>query len=88
MTWRTEVRVEELEWPTQSPYLNLTEHLWDEQERQLHPRPPHLTSGLDLSNALVAEWAQIPTAIFQNWVETFPRQEKVIITGKGGLNLE
>ncbi|XP_047015899.1 uncharacterized protein LOC124628872 isoform X4 [Ictalurus punctatus] len=43
------VGVEELECPEQSPDLNPTEHLWDELERRLHPRPTHPT------NALVAE---------------------------------
>lgn len=42
--------VEELKSPYQSP----TEHTWC--EHQLHPRPPHLTSVPDLTNALVAEW--------------------------------
>ncbi|MCJ8748442.1 hypothetical protein PDJAM_G00164910 [Pangasius djambal] len=49
------VGLEELECPAQSPDLNPTEHLWDELEHRLHPRPPHPTSAPDLTNALVAE---------------------------------
>ncbi|MCI4375885.1 hypothetical protein PGIGA_G00114780 [Pangasianodon gigas] len=40
-TWCVKVGVEELECPAQSPDLNPTEHLWDELEHRLHPRPPH-----------------------------------------------
>ncbi|MCI4389300.1 hypothetical protein PGIGA_G00096420 [Pangasianodon gigas] len=40
-TWCVKVGVEELECPAQSPDLNPTEHLWDELEHQLNPRPPH-----------------------------------------------
>ncbi|MCJ8743566.1 hypothetical protein PDJAM_G00095640 [Pangasius djambal] len=40
-TWCVKVGVEELECPAQSPDLNSTEHLWDELEHRLHPRPPH-----------------------------------------------
>ncbi|KAK3547923.1 hypothetical protein QTP70_001001 [Hemibagrus guttatus] len=34
-TWMSEFGVEELDWPAQSPDLNLTEHLWDELEWRL-----------------------------------------------------
>ncbi|MCJ8743348.1 hypothetical protein PDJAM_G00093060 [Pangasius djambal] len=40
-TWCVKVGVEELEGPAQIPDLNPTEHLWDELEHRLHPRPPH-----------------------------------------------
>ncbi|MCJ8739026.1 hypothetical protein PDJAM_G00042420 [Pangasius djambal] len=40
-TWCVKVGVEELECPAQSPDLNPTEHLWDELEHRMHPRPPH-----------------------------------------------
>ncbi|XP_053098340.1 cyanocobalamin reductase / alkylcobalamin dealkylase isoform X2 [Pangasianodon hypophthalmus] len=40
-TWCVKVGVEELECPAQSPDLNPTEHLWDELEHRLNPRPPH-----------------------------------------------
>ncbi|MCJ8735508.1 hypothetical protein PDJAM_G00247820 [Pangasius djambal] len=39
-TWCVKAGVEELECPAQSPDLNPTEHLWDELEHRLHPRPP------------------------------------------------
>ncbi|MCI4395828.1 hypothetical protein PGIGA_G00196500 [Pangasianodon gigas] len=54
-TWFVKVGVEELEYPAQSPDLSHTDHLWDELERQLHPRLPRLASVPDLNNGLVAE---------------------------------
>ncbi|MCJ8742501.1 hypothetical protein PDJAM_G00082770 [Pangasius djambal] len=45
---------EELEWPAQSPDLNPTEHLQDELEHQLHPRPPRLTSVPNLIRSLAS----------------------------------
>lgn len=33
--WLSEFGVEQLDWPTKSPDLNLIAHLWDELERRL-----------------------------------------------------
>ncbi|KAI4876295.1 hypothetical protein NFI96_018085 [Prochilodus magdalenae] len=51
----SESGVEELDWPAQSPDLNLTEHLWDGLEQRLRARPSRSTSGSDLTNALLEE---------------------------------
>lgn len=46
--------LEELDWPAESPDLNYTRHLWDEL-KDYRPR---------ITNALVAEWEEIPAARF------------------------
>uniref|UniRef100_A0A3Q3IJ65 RRM domain-containing protein n=1 Tax=Monopterus albus TaxID=43700 RepID=A0A3Q3IJ65_MONAL len=57
-TWMSEFSVEELDWPAQSPDLNLIEHLWDKLERRLRSRPSRPTSVSDLTNALLEEWSK------------------------------
>ena len=37
----------------------------------------------DLTNALVAEWKQIPTAMFHHLVESLPRRVEAVIAAKG-----
>ena len=44
--WFVEIGVEELDWPAQSPHLNLIEHLWDEFECRLRARPNRPTLPL------------------------------------------
>ena len=66
--WFVEIGVEELDWPAQSPDINPIKHLWDELERRLRARPNRPTSVPDLTHALVAEWKQIPAAMFQHLV--------------------
>ena len=66
----SEIGVDELEWPAQSPDLNPIQHLWDELEQRLRARPSCSTSVLDLTNALL--------------VESFPRRVEAIIAAKGG----
>ena len=72
--WIAEIGVEELDWPAQSPDLNPIQQLWEELERRLRAGPNHPTSVPNLTNALVAEWKQVPVAMFQHIVESLPRQ--------------
>jgi hypothetical protein len=75
--WFAEIVEEELDWPAQN--LNLIKHLWDELERQQGARPNRQTAAPDLTNALVAEWKQVPTAMFQHLVESLPRRGEAVI---------
>jgi hypothetical protein len=38
----------------------------------------------DLTNALVAEWKQVPAAMFQHLLENLPRRVEAVIAAKGG----
>jgi hypothetical protein len=63
-TWFVEIGVKGLDWPTQIPDLNPIKHFCDELARILHAKPNRPTSVPDLTNALVAEWKQVPAAMF------------------------
>jgi hypothetical protein len=78
--------MQKLDWPAQSPDLNPIEHLWDELEPRLQARPNRPTSVPVLTNALVAEWKQIPTAMFKQLVERSPRRVEGVVAAKGGTN--
>ena len=38
------------------------------------------------SRMFVAEWKQIPAAMFQHFVESLPRRVEAVIVAKGGTN--
>ena len=78
-----EIGVEELSWSAQSLDLNPKEHLWDELESQVRARPNSPTSVPDLTNALVAEWKQVPTAMFQHLVEGLTKRVEAVTAAKG-----
>ena len=61
-------------------------HQWDKLERRLRARPNRPTSVPDLTNALVAEWKQVPVAMFQHLVESLTRRVEAVIAAKGGTN--
>ena len=48
-TWMREFGVDELDWPAQSPDLNLIEYFCDELEWRLRVRPSRPTSLCDLT---------------------------------------
>jgi hypothetical protein len=79
--WFVEIGVEGL---AESPDLNPIEHLWDEMERRLRVRPNRPTSVPNLTNTLLAEWKNVPAAMFLNLVESLPRRVEAVIAAKGG----
>jgi len=83
-TWMSEFVVEELDWPAQSPDLNIIEHLWNEFERSLRTRPSRPTSMSDLTYALLEEWSKIPINTLLNFVESLPRRVEAVTAAKGG----
>ena len=76
--------MEELDWPAQSPDLNSIEHLWYQLECRMRVRPNLPTSVPDLTNALVAEWKQVPSAMLQHLVESLRRRVEAVIAAKWG----
>ena len=83
-TWMIQFGVEELDWPAQSPDLNLIEHLWDESEWRLRARPSGPTSVSDLTDGLLEEWSKIPINTLLNLVESLPRRVEAVLAAKGG----
>lgn len=63
-------QVEQLECPTQNPDLNPNEHLQDELELQMHPRPSH-TLVPEITNALVTVTVRLLEKIF---LKDFPEE--------------
>ena len=60
-------------------YFNPIKHLWDELERRLRARPNRSTSVPNLTNALVAEWKQVPVAMFLHLLESLPIRVEAVI---------
>ena len=83
-TWMEESGVDELDWPAQSPDLNLIEDLWDELEQRLRTRPSGPTSVFDLTNVLLEEWSKIPINTLLNLVDSLPRRVEAVLAAKGG----
>uniref|UniRef100_A0A8R1IQE2 Tc1-like transposase DDE domain-containing protein n=1 Tax=Caenorhabditis japonica TaxID=281687 RepID=A0A8R1IQE2_CAEJA len=66
-----------MEWPSQSPRLNLIEHLWEELEKCVF--------GIRARNAdqkfsqLQTAWAQIPQSLLTNLIQSMPKRCQAVI---------
>ncbi|KAK1794911.1 hypothetical protein P4O66_010109 [Electrophorus voltai] len=78
-TWMSKFGVKEFDQSAQSPDLNPIEHLWDELEQRLRPRPSCPTTVSEVTNALLEEWSKIPINILLNLVKNLHRRVEAVV---------
>uniref|UniRef100_A0A8R1I9K7 Tc1-like transposase DDE domain-containing protein n=1 Tax=Caenorhabditis japonica TaxID=281687 RepID=A0A8R1I9K7_CAEJA len=79
--WFQRRRVDLLDWPSQSPDLNLIEHLWEELERRIQGvRASNVNQKFDL---LEAAWKDIPMSVIHKLLDSMPRRCQAVIDAKG-----
>ena len=72
-----------LEWPSQSPDLNIIENLWDDLKRTVHARQPSNLSELEMF--CKEEWSKIPSSRIQTLIRSYRKCLETVIFAKGGL---
>ena len=75
-------KVNVLEWPSQSPDLNLIENLWQDLKIAVHQRSP--SNLTELEQFCQEEWANIARCRCANLVETYPKRLPAVIAAKCG----
>jgi transposase len=63
--------IKRMDWPANSPDLNLIEHAWDILQRRISNRQNQPNSLQELANTLVDEWSRIPQVEFQTLIRSF-----------------
>lgn len=77
---------EVLEWPSQSPDLNIMEDVWNRMKRALDAmanEQGHPTSILQLQERVVAAWDAIPAEFLSALVRTIPDRIAAVIKNRG-----
>ena len=82
--WLEDHNIEVLEWPSQSPDLNPTEHLWAHLKRQLAAYPTEPTSMHELWERVETEWEKIPAQVCVDLIESMSRRIAAVLRAKGG----
>ncbi|GFV82025.1 transposable element Tcb1 transposase [Trichonephila clavipes] len=73
-----------LDWPPQSPDLNIIEHLWGYLESKLRARFPPPSTISALETALHEEWLHIPLQVVHDLYASILRRIQSVIQSKGG----
>lgn len=70
-----------LDWPAQSPDLNIIENLWAIFDKRLASRNPQNED--QLFNVLCKAWSKIPMKIIHSLIESMPRRCQAVIDANG-----
>ncbi|KAI4873299.1 hypothetical protein NFI96_000469 [Prochilodus magdalenae] len=71
-----------LEWPSQSPDLNIIENLWCHLKRAVYARKSSNLNELEMF--CKEEWSKIPSATIQTLIRSFRKRLEAVISAKGG----
>lgn len=76
--------VQRMNWPANSPDLNIIEHAWDIIGRALNNRQPAIQNIPELRQPIIDEWNLIPMEDLQHLVESCRRRCQAIVQNRGG----
>ncbi|KAK3519166.1 hypothetical protein QTP70_020003, partial [Hemibagrus guttatus] len=79
--WLRKKHFKVLEWPSQSPDLNLIENLWRELKIRVVQRQPQNITALE--EICMEEWAKLPATVCKNLVATYRKCLTSVIANKG-----
>lgn len=83
---RSQLGMEFLEWPSNSPDMNVIEWVWMRIKVKLNDKQkyPYLASNLDeLQERVTSEWNSIPRTVLQNFIESMPNRIDDLIDARG-----
>ena len=80
--WLQQNKVKVLEWPPQSPDLNIIEPLWGDLKRAVHARQPKNLQELEAF--CQEEWAALPAEKIKSLIHKYHKRLQAVIDAKGG----
>lgn len=83
--WLQQNKVKVLEWPSQSPDLNIIEPHWGDLKRAVHARQPKNLQELEAF--CQKEWAALPSEKIKSLIHKYHKRLQAVIDVKGGNTL-
>ncbi len=80
--WLKKNKIKVLEWPNQSPDLNLIEMLWHDLKQSIHARKP--SNVAELKQFCKEEWAKLHPQRYERLIDSYRKRLIVVVAAKGG----
>lgn len=74
-----------MEWPAQSPDINIIENCWKKMKQTLLKNVHNLKTNDDLEAAIRQVWANLPVEFIQRLYNSIPRRIRAVVKAKGCL---
>ncbi len=75
------IKIKVLEWPSQSPNLNLIEMLWHDLKQSIHARKP--SNVAELKQFSIEEWAKITPQRCERLIASYRKRLIAVVAAKG-----
>ena len=82
--WFSRNKLDKLDWPPQSPDMNIIEHMWHYLEHRVRTRTKLPSNVTELWDALVEEWAGIEDSYVTSLYDSMPERVQALLAAKGG----
>lgn len=83
-TWLNDTGIDVVEWPSNSPDMNIIEHVWNDIEVRLRARPYQPRDFDELKSAVEEEWKATTVDYIQSLYYSIPRRLEALKKAKGG----
>lgn len=81
--WFEDNSIECMDWPAQSPDMNIIEHIWTHLKRQIRRRSPPARNATELWNVVQEEWDAIDPEFIRHLYCSIPRRVEALHKAKG-----
>ena len=83
--WKTENDIPTLEWPPQSPDLNIIENVWKVIKTKIQRRIDDIRNAEDLKTVVAEIWTSLQLHYIRSLYDSLPRRLRVVLRARGNI---
>jgi transposase len=83
--WKTENDIPTLEWPPQSPDLNIIENVWKVIKTKVQRRIDDIRNAEDLKTVVAEIWTSLQLHYIRRLYDSLPRRLRVVLRARGNI---